>query len=228
MKLNILSWNIWFDGHFDAVASFLEKSDADIIGLQEVVPNDSSRDTIGFLSQRGYNHVAAPVLMIDRDGRIMANAIFSKHKILHAKTHNLSDTNTRNALQADIQAGNRLLHVFTTHLFHTHQKPSEIQDEQARNLLKVLPRERVILMGDFNATPKSDTIKKMKEMLLDTDPSEQPTWSVYPEGCPTCNPQKIDTRLDYIFVSKDLQAGGCSVGKSKGSDHLPISVTVEV
>lgn len=40
MILKILSWNIWIDGFFDQAAEFLEKSGADIIGLQEVVNDD--------------------------------------------------------------------------------------------------------------------------------------------------------------------------------------------
>lgn len=37
MQLKILSWNIWCDGNFKKVSSFLAACDADIIGLQEVV-----------------------------------------------------------------------------------------------------------------------------------------------------------------------------------------------
>ena len=83
-------------------------------------------------------------------------------------------------------------------------------------------------MGDFNATPESETIRKMSEVLVDTDPTSAPTWSVYPAGCLVCNPQAIDTRLDYIFTTPDIKTSSFKVEQSKGSDHLPISVIAEI
>lgn len=84
------------------------------------------------------------------------------------------------------------------------------------------------MTGDFNAISESKTIKIMKKKLVDSDPSSKPTWSMYPEGCIVCNPQKVDIRLDYIFVSKDISVKSFRVGKSKGSDHLPISAVIEI
>ena len=83
-------------------------------------------------------------------------------------------------------------------------------------------------MGDFNATPESPVIKSIQKVLVDSDPSSTPTWSVYPEGCRICNPQKLDTCLDYIFTSIDLKTSSFKVEESKASDHLPISVVVEI
>ena len=83
-------------------------------------------------------------------------------------------------------------------------------------------------MGDFNATSDSKTILKVKESFIDVDSNNEPTWSVYPEGCVTCNPQKIDIRLDYIFTTKDIKTHSYRVEDSKGSDHLPISVMAEL
>jgi len=51
---------------------------------------------------------------------------------------------------------------------------------------------------------------------------------MYPEGCEVCKPQKLDACLDYIFVSPDLEFESAKVEMSKGSDHLPISVSVRV
>lgn len=227
MQFKILSWNIWYDGYFEEISKFLKEFDADIIGLQEVVPNDPTRDTIGFLTALGYQQVVAPVLKL-QDGRTMANAIFSKHEILSNQTYVLSEVESRNALRSDIKVAYKTLHVFSTHLLHTHQQPSQIQELQANSLIKVLPSTHSIVMGDFNATPDSQAIKKMSDVLVNTDPLSTPTWSVYPEGCLVCNPQAVDTRLDYIFITRDIKATSFKVEKSKGSDHLPISVKVDI
>jgi endonuclease/exonuclease/phosphatase family metal-dependent hydrolase len=229
MELKILSWNIWIDGHFDEIKDFLQRAGADIIGLQEVKSDDPKRDVIGFLSELGYNHVFAPVKKlwgenVYHDGP----AIFSKFPIDSSEVFDLSADDHRVVVRADIEIRKTTLHVFSTHLVHTHQKKSDVQESQARNLLKILPKEKTIVMGDFNATPESATIQIMESELANTDPSASPTWSVYLEGCTVCNPQKIETRLDYIFASKDLRTSSPKVESSKASDHLPISVLLIV
>ena len=64
--------------------------------------------------------------------------------------------------------------------------------------------------------------------MTDADPADTPTWCLYPEGCPVCKLQKVDTRLDYIFTTNDVAVRSFAVGDAKGSDHLPISVIVEL
>jgi len=230
MKIKILSWNIWVDGNVKKWEEFILKSNADIIGLQEVKDDDKERDIIGFLTKIGYKHMFARTEQV-WDGKIHRHgpAIFSKFPIVKSQKIQLKKgKNERAAAYAQIDGSGELLNIFSTHLIHTHQKSSEQQEEQTKKLISRLPKSKVIVMGDFNATPESESIKEMKKILVDTDPSLTPTWSVYPEGCGECNPQEINTKLDYIFVSKDLKSSSFEVGRSDGSDHLPISVTVEI
>src|ERR1700680_1201011 len=112
MHLKILSWNIWYDGHFDEITRFLASFDADILGLQEVMPADPTRDTIRFLKRLGYQHAIAPVLAIKKDRRTMSNAIFSKYPMVSTEIYTLSDADSRNALRADVNVGETTLHVF--------------------------------------------------------------------------------------------------------------------
>lgn len=229
MQIKILSWNIWIDGKFDQATKFLKTADADIIGLQEVLADDPGRDIISFLKGLDYKHAFAPIQKTW--GRKIWNdgpAIFSRYKIVNTETYLLSKIKERAAIKADIQIGDKILHVFNTHLAHTHQQESEVQNEQAGNLIKTLSSELTVVMGDFNVTPDSKIIKKMRNLMIDSDYSGTPTWSVYPEGCLECNPQKIDTRLDYIFVSKDIKITSAKVENSKASDHLPISAIIKI
>jgi len=235
MQLKILSWNIWFKGDLDGVVQYVKDTSPDIIGMQEVVP-ERETNILESLKALGYQSAFTSVTELRKDGKKMGNAIFSRHEIINTQTHVLYETDTRLsaeverriALQTDIRVNDTMLHVFSTHLAHTHQNQSDVQDLQVENLIKLLPAEKTIVTGDFNATPDSGAIKRMCEVLNNTDPSAAPTWSVYPDGCHTCNPQAIDTRLDYIFASKDLKTHSPAVGNSKASDHLPNSVTVEV
>lgn len=229
MQLKILSWNIWIEGHFKEIKEVLKNSHADILALQEVQENDPSRQVIPYLISLGYHHVSDTITET-WDGKVwkFGPAIFSTYPIFSSNTYVLSRENKRIAVGVDIEIGNRMLHVFSTHLSHTHQQNSDAQKAQAVELLKHIPNDMSLVMGDFNATPESTTIQEMKKLLQDTDANNLPTWSVYPEGCVRCKPQKIDTRLDYIFTTKDIQTHSYAVGKSKASDHLPISAVLEV
>ena len=235
MRLKVLSWNIWLDGDLDGIVDFVRTADADILGLQEVIP-EREPDILKSIEALGYHSAFNAVTELRKDDKKMGSAIFSRYDIKSSQTYILYETDTRLsseverrlALQADIQVNNTILHVFSTHLAHTHQKQSDIQDLQVENLIKLLPKEKTIVMGDFNATPDSGAIKRMREVVNNTDPSGAPTWSVYPEGCHICNPQAIDTRLDYIFAGKDLKTHSPAIGNSKASDHLPVSVTIEL
>lgn len=232
MKLKILSWNIWGGRYLSEIIKFLDKADADIIGLQEVVQDlNGENNTAQIIAEKlGYKWVfyLKGHAYFYGSPREWGNAILSKYDIVSHESYNLFEgEDNRIAVEAEIQVKNKTLHVFSTHLIHTHQKPSQVQEMQAKNLIKVLPKENTILMGDFNATPKSVAMQKIKKVMIDSDPASKSTWSVYPEGCIKCNPQKIDTRLDYIFITKDIKTHFFKVENSKGSDHLPISVIAE-
>ena len=227
MQLKVLSWNIWFKGDLNGVVQYVKDTNPDIIGMQEVVP-ERETNILASLKALGYQSAFTSVTELRKDGKKMGNAIFSRHKILSSETFVLSDENRRMAEKVVVDIGGTQLHVFNTHLMHTHQKQSDLQDQQADTLIRLLPKEKALLMGDLNATPESTVVMKMKQVLNNTDLSDAPTWSMYPDGCHTCNPQAIDTRLDYIFTSKDLKTNSPAVGDSKASDHLPISVMVEV
>lgn len=229
MRLKILSWNIWVDCRFADFKRFIDGAGADIVGLQEVREGDPTRDAVGYMNLLGYKHIYAPKQLWKRGEEFrFGPALFSKYDISLGTIHKLSDEHERFAVQADIAIGDTLLHVFSTHLMHTHQESSPIQDEQVKKLLAHVPAKRALVLGDFNATPGSAVVRTMTSVLNNTDPSLQPTWSVYPEGCGICKPQAVETRLDYIFATKDLRTSDPQVGVSQASDHLPISVSVEL
>ncbi len=231
MKIKILSWNIWYDGDFDKISKFLSEFNANIVGLGEVVPDDPTRDTISFMHKLGYQHILAPVLTIQKDGRTMSNALFSKYPIIKSKIHKLPDAKTdrRNAIQADIDVKGKIIHVFMTHLLHTHQKPDPIQESQVESLIKILTKENTIVMGDFNATPESVAIKKMRENLVDVELKPVSTLNPNLFDCPNCDPKIIpSTRLDYIFVSQDIKIESLKIHEANGSDHLAISTLIEL
>lgn len=239
MRIKVLSWNIWGGQYLPEILDFIEREKPDVIGLQEVIEDlDGTGNTAKTIAEKlGYQSFFHPTYEVDA-GRLyhllkprnvlMGNAILSKTKIAKTEVHRLSEEKERFAVGAIIPVDGRKFRFYSTHLKHTHQKPEELQDIQAKTLAEVMPRENTVLMGDFNAIPGSGPVETVSKVMKNTDTEFKPTWSVYPEGCPICKPQKIDTRLDYIFTSEDLKTGSFAVYDSKGSDHLPISVVVEI
>jgi endonuclease/exonuclease/phosphatase family metal-dependent hydrolase len=240
MKIKLCSWNIWGGQYSDQVIDYIMHHEADIICLQEVIEDLDGNNNIAKLiaKQLGYECVYAPTKQIETSflftklqpkKATWGNAILSRYPIAEFKVHQLSEESPRTALEAFIPVHQKTLHVFSTHLIHTHQQDSALQDLQAKNLLAIMPKTDSLVMGDFNATPDSSCINIMNESLTNTDTElSAATWSVYAEGCPTCDPKTLDTRLDYIFATDDLKTKSFKVDVSKGSDHLPISVILNV
>ncbi len=228
--ISVLSWNIWGGKYLPEVISFLEKSNADIVALQEVRQKPDGKGNIArtIAEKLGYEWVFQPTGQWEQDGKMMdwGNAVLSKYKIKDSRRYDLSELEKRTALEADIQVENHLLHVFSLHLIHSHQMPSEIQNLQADSLFDIVPKEKSIIMGDFNALPESYSIQKAREFFIPTNTHSIPTWSMYREGCSECKPNGLNWILDYIFTSKDITSHSFHVGESKGSDHLPIGLEV--
>lgn len=230
MKIKIISWNIWCYSYFDEVAKFLERCDADIIGIQELLLDDKSRDVVTILEKLGYDYVSALGGEFTKGEKLIKlnNAVFSRLPIVEKKIHKIIEGKMGSVAEARIKVGDQEICIFSTHLKHTHLEPSDYQLEQVEGLISLVQKRKSVVMGDFNAVPESLPIKRMREVFSVTDEEFQPTWCQYPEGCDVCKLQKIDTRLDYIFVTKDIKFSDSKVESPKGSDHLPVSVTIEV
>jgi endonuclease/exonuclease/phosphatase family metal-dependent hydrolase len=230
MKLKLLSWNIWEKCNFEELKEFLKEKNADILCLQEVLVDDQTRDINSFLKDLGYSSAIGLSTSLEIDNKIISiyNGVFSKNKIVKSFLHPISEKIDRGVVEAVIKIDDKMLHVFSVHLKHTHQQNSEFQNQQTDILISVIPDMLSVVMGDFNSTPNSYPINKMKREMIDTDTSSKPTWCLYEKGCPECKLSEIKLKLDYIFLSRDIKFQNFEVGNSKASDHLPILVDIEI
>lgn len=241
-QLKIVSWNIFGGKNLIQIIELLRDVNADIIGLQEVLQNEGGGNNVANIiaDALGYECVYETTALLTATASELlkengieknmewGNAILSKYPIINNKSYILSESHKRIALEATIKIENKNLYFFSTHLVHTHLQPSEIQVAQIENLLKVVPKKHSIIMGDFNATPESEAIQKMKKVMINTErDTSKFTWSVQSNGCRICGSIGIKYRLDYIFSTKDIRTVSSGTMDSKASDHLLIYSIIE-
>ena len=236
MILKVLSWNSWAGKNLEKATAFLSKTDADIIGLQEVLERDKQNNAEDIAKKLGLNYFYCQAFTDDRHNvptYHLGNAILTKFTIeksfcnelssleLYQKT---SETEPRTAAEVDLSVNGKSLNFFSAHLAHSPRlRPSKMRDIQLNNLLKHLPNQLTILMGDFNSLPDSEVIKKLEEKLINTDKDSSGTTAVDDD-----EHGKFNFRKDYIFVSPDITVKSFKILDSDASDHLPILAEIEI
>ena len=231
MMVKIASWNIFGGRDLPGVIRVLKSVDADIIGLQEVLAEEdgNGNGAQAVAEALGYEWLYEPAHALDPAtsyvlkelgiGRNMGwgNAIVSRYPMTDKRVHALSQVRKRIALEATIDVGGEKLHVFSTHLVHGGAPMARVRLAQAERLLAAVPPSRAIVMGDFNATPDSEVVRKMAEIMRHTDEDlARRTRAAHHE------------RLDYIFTTRDIRSVETGVVNSDASDHLPIYAIVEL
>jgi endonuclease/exonuclease/phosphatase family metal-dependent hydrolase len=232
--LRVASFNIrhgvGLDGVLDLarIAAVVERSGAEVVGLQEVDNHWSARsdfvDQATWLAERLDMHVAFGAnLDLDPPApgsprRQFGTAILSAHKIR-------STTNTllprplggeqRGLLEVLIKVRGIPVRVFNTHLQHDSQVERLAQVDQIRQVLATA-NESVVLLGDLNATPETPEIEGLTDLLVDA-------WVTAGVGDGfTFDAATPHARIDYVMSSGDVVARTAAVLTSDAADHLPV------
>jgi endonuclease/exonuclease/phosphatase family metal-dependent hydrolase len=215
------------------IAEVIEKSDADIIGLNEVDKHFSERsyyeDQISWLAkQLNMNYTFSPSLSLKPKNlltvRQYGNALLSRYPIV-TKNSYLFDfisgvIEGRSLLEATIQINNQLLLVNVTHLSMNpflHKKQTDFILNRLRDYSYPF-----IIMGDWNMKPGSRGWRKMTRETQDA-------WNMAGTGAGHTYPSlRPIVRLDYIFVSHHFQVLKAEVitKTANASDHLPLKATL--
>ena len=234
MQIRIVTWNIWGGRRLKDVAAFLKDANADVVGLQEVWEIRKNEKVINQAAKLAegmdYSYSFCPAFVFKTAGYTQGNAILSRYPIKGGACHLLSEeslykrnaeTEPRTAGEALIELPNgRELRILNVHLAFSHGlRPSKIRDIQMHNLLPLLKTPHTILMGDFNVLPESPEIKNLNEIMKNADPVPiAPSWKRF----------RMASRLDHIFISKDLSETSCTIGASRASDHFPVIAEIEL
>lgn len=234
MRITVLTYNIHHSedangqSNLDAVASIINTFRPDLVALQEVDSKTTrvqGLDLAAELSQR--------TGMAGRFGKAMdyaggeyGNAVLSRLPILAATTHPLPATagvEPRAALETEIRLPDgRSLRFVSTHLDHqSNPENRKAQAARLRDLFADSPLP-IILAGDLNDTPDSETLALLVGEWSDTGRTNPlPT-------CPADNPKR---KIDYIL----FKPSDCwrivetrVVDEKVASDHRPVLAVLEL
>jgi len=127
----------------------------------------------------------------------------------------------RGALWVEIEVGGRRLQVVNTHLgLVPFEQRAQTQALLGPDWLQAAP-EPLILLGDFNATPRYAAYKRMTERLSDAR-----RLAPGRAAAPTFPSQLPILRLDHLFVSPGVRVDGVHAPDTAlarvASDHLPL------
>ena len=222
--------------------------DADVLAFQECdLGGDQVDRLVGALGSR-YSAVRLPN---PDPTSIKSLAVVSRIDVVdHDACTDLGSSDI--ALRVRLANG---VEVVTTHLhFGPSRGGSEIRAVQVRKLLSWLGPvggdRRVVLCGDFNAGPRGETIKTIKQQLRSAHEEvhgDEPEWTHPTElvriidaqaafGVPIL-PEGKGHAIDYVFVSPSLVVRGCRVAFDRPhpnepglypSDHIGLVADLEV
>ena len=234
------SANAWENRKAEVVA-LIKEYHPDFIGIQEALPNqvdyiNTNLEDHGFI---GYgrdglntNSEASPIFYDSQKFELL------NHKQLWlSQTPNAISKGWDAALNRIMvyggfrnKASGEIFHIINTHFDH---QGVEARFNAAALILDFIQKEnligeKVIVMGDFNATPDEETVQLLKKELMDA----RDVKDIEITGpAATFNGFNLDTppsnRIDYIFV-KDLQVKSyqCIDHKRTNglypSDHFPV------
>ncbi len=209
----------------DIIAT-IEAQHPDILSLNEVNrarANNGYNDTLGLISKRlGYQYVVFGANF--EDGQY-GNAILSRYPIVSwENTHYATNTTeVRGLLHAQVLVGSRRpLDVYSTHFDHIGTPDNARAAQAAEALQRIGSAQTAIFVGDLNATPDAEELQGLYQSqlvdVLDAMGNRYaPTfWS------------PANERIDYVFVTPDIQILDAAPVESKASDHRPIVVDVKL
>lgn len=207
----------------DRIRSWIERTDPDLIGLQEVLVGQGIDQLTAITDGLGYHtdHAAAT----EYDGLGFGNAVCSRWPITAREVlelPKLGNDETRCALSVTVNAPVGEISFTTTHLNW------KLHDARTRERQVVALAEHVvgrrprggfppIVVGDFNAEPDSSEIRYMRGLHAIDGGSVMfyDAWSVAGDGSPghtwiNDNPYAAvalepDRRIDYIFAGYPIR-----------------------
>lgn len=245
MKIKVLQWNIWVKENPDNIVKELKKINADIVCAQELIQDSKTKfDIAKYIAEKlnyHYFYKTADTWDNRDEKNAQGNVIFSKypiidtlHKHIQKPKHNPPDASHegRVYIETKIKIKKKIMQIGTTHLSYSHKFDIDKQrKEEADVLFEIIKNKNknYILAGDFNAVPDSYVIKKLEKIFVNAGPDfKEKTWPTKPFNYHGFQENKLNWRIDYIFINNDVKVINSKIIKTLYSDHLPILTEIEI
>ncbi|EMI15858.1 endonuclease/exonuclease/phosphatase family protein [Rhodopirellula maiorica SM1] len=235
VKLRILSYNIHhaegIDGRLDLqrIANVIREVKPDLVALQEVDQNvrrSQSVDQPAELARLTDMNVVFGA-NIPLQGGHYGNAVLSRFPIVKQTNHllpNLADGEQRGYIEVTIEIPGvaEPLRLMATHFDHRPDERERLESADAINArAKDQPQQIVLLAGDMNAVPDSETMKRLGS-----------TWTSASAVAMSTIPVTKPTRqIDFILYRPQDRWRVVDVkvlDESVASDHRPIFAVIEL
>ncbi|GEM_PF-687994 len=228
-ELKIMSYNIHHGKNLlgiytlDQIANIIKDSEADIIGLQEVDANfarSKFQNQLKYLADKlSMNYVYGDNVNII--GAKYGNGILSKYPIVSYENLKIpSGREQRGLLSAVIDINDQKINFLNTHLGLTASERL-VQVQAISKYLSTLSNE-VILVGDFNTMYNSREVHEISKKLTDVG------YVTNNNYISTFEVPFVSRRIDYIFISSNIEAKDYRIIRERASDHYPIVADIKI
>lgn len=211
---------------YQVMADAILKCEADVVGLNEMRNKgvdkgyDKQAEILADLTGLNHHYFAEAIKF---DGKNpYGNALISRFPIVSAETIIVPDPDpktgtdyyeTRCLLKAKLSNGATIL------VIHFGLNPDE-QENAVRTVVENLEPEKCILMGDFNVKPEDALLAPIRERMKDTADMFIGPMLSFPSDRPT-------RKIDYIFVSPDVEIISAAIPPIVASDHRPHTAEIK-
>ena len=251
MFIKYLQLNLWHGGMlWDNLLGFLHHERADIMVFQEAYnghkktfPNHlRTMERLGEEFPKHGWYFKPMVAIIRPEGRIdMGNAVFSRFPIVKSKSvvyngryqesiYGKTDftKDPKMIQQVQIQVGQTKLNVLNNHgIWGFNGADNQARLAMSQMIINMVKdKKNVILSGDFNVRPDTDTIRNIEKHLTNVFKGKLKT-SFNLKRKPKIGGYK-DSVVDYIFTSRDIKVVKCSCLQVDVSDHLPLIAGIKI
>jgi len=208
------------------IAEVIKRSRPDVVALQEIDDRTLRTGGVDQTSElaRLVGMSGEFVHQIDYEGGRYGQAILSRLPISNLQRHWLPGTPDRERRMAGsvtIDLGPRKLLFVTTHLHHANETFRNLQAEQLNTIFTSadVPKQVVVLAGDLNATPQSETLRILDRRWLSATAGSADSLTF-----PASN---ADRQLDYVlcYPKTNVQVVEArAIDETVASDHRPVIV----
>ena len=218
MTYNIAGHDQLYDrNHIRKIAEVINAVKPDIVGLQEVHRktwqarfHDQAKE---LQELTGLNIFFGP--SYGEVGGGFGNAILTRGDLVSTTIHPLPSVGEpRSLIESVIRIDGATINVYVTHLTSWGRLKAASRDAELDCVAKHVRTSRYpyLLLGDFNAPPERNEIKKFRKLNAAQICGEEIGVTI----------PMLNERIDYIFADYGWQVQSSSVVKSGPSDHYPV------